>query len=166
MDAMITPVAQRAIQVLRKRHFRPIVVGRGEPPSAPTFIPGLRSGVWLETIARAPVEARDSLLALQTAGITVKAIVMVHEAPRLLTGTNPNAAFDSQAILSDFARVAGGIGKAVLAVAQVFVLFAAVVPMFFLPLLLIDPAVIAVLDDGEGSAGQGGTWLMVSQWYE
>lgn len=97
-----------------------------------------------ETITEAPQTAQERLDALRTAGISFKTILIAHEAPRLLTAPLPiKEKKKVEAVKVDPFPILEVLGFIV---------------TFFFQAILLDPALIVVLEDG--------TWLEVMTWYE
>lgn len=103
----------------------------------------------VETIPEAPQNARERIEILKKAGIHISGFVVAHEAPRLFTAPVAEPRVEP-------VRHSGTAG-ANFPISEILLL---AFGMFFqmLPLILLDPALIAVLDDG--------TWLEVMTWYQ
>ncbi len=141
MNEMISPLAYEALAIGRRHHWGFQVVDKIELPEEPTY----KAGWWLESVVEAPQEAQDRLLALERAGIQVKAIIVAHEAPPLLPAPAPEPKIPS--IVSDAKKVALGAGAVLVAVSQVVAVAAAALPLLLFAAVL-DPKVIVVLEDG------------------
>ena len=145
MDFKIVPSKQacEAIAVGFQNHWRFRIVNENS----------FKRDWVIETLPEAPQNAQERIQTLKGAGIGITGFVVAHEAPRLLVAPQavPSVDHPSKPVTaSDTSNVILPIGEILL-----FVL-----GMFFqmMPLLLLDPALIAVLDDG--------TWLEVMTWYQ
>ncbi len=137
--------ARQAIQIGRMHHWRFRVVGTGEVPTQPFY-----KEEWVYVPVKKPEMGQDRLQALISRGIRIKGFVIAHEAPRLLSApaSKPkNANTTSVGILPETQTVIDNLVSGML-------LFFSLV----FQVVLLDPALIVVLDDG--------TWLEVMSWYE
>lgn len=133
MNAIVpSTLAKKAIAIGFKNHWRFRAV------QETTYKKEWRT----ETITNAPQTAQDRLQALRTAGITYRTVLIAHEAPRLLAAPLPMKEKKTVETTTPFAifEVMG------------FIL------AFLFQAILLDPALIVVLEDG--------TWLEVMTWYE
>ncbi len=141
MDFKIVPSKQalEAISVGFQNHWRFRVVNESSYKRD-----------WVtETLPKAPVTAQERIQTLKKAGIKINAFVVAHEAPRLLTA--PFAEPTAEPIQHSKTSTANfPIGE------SLFFVFGMFIQM--LPLLFLDPAIIAVLEDG--------TWLEVMTYYQ
>ena len=145
---IISQQARQAILAGRRIHQRFKVVGHGDLPEEPFY----KDEWWFETIQTMPDKGKACLEELQRAKVHIKGMVIAHEAPRLLTA--PKATPKKE----DFEVPANPILPAVEVVASVFVTILLVVFGLAFRAVLLDPALIVVLEDG--------TWLEVMTWYE
>jgi hypothetical protein len=129
MNKIISYEAKRAIAIGRRNHWRFRVVSK-----APE---------WVYEEVLAPTVALDRIAVLKRAGVPIKGFVIAHEAPKLLAAPKEEPKPPSPQILLDFSpleEVLKFVGN------------------LFLIAILLDPALIVVLEDG--------TWLEVMTWYE
>ena len=153
MNTIISPEAKRAIDLAYKEHWRFRVIGQGEIPQEPSY----KDQWWFQPITE-PEKGRDRIAALRRAGVPIKGLVIAHEAPRLLSAPKEPDFKTSSSIpasnktTSDLVNTAAGELAGGLAVGLVLVL------SLVFEAILIDPALIVVLEDG--------TWLEVLTWYE
>jgi len=141
MDFKIVPSkqAREAISVGFQNHWRFRVVNENS----------FKRDWVTEALTEAPEAAEERIQALRRAGIKINGFVVAHEAPRLLT--TPIAEPTAEPIQhSQTSTVVFPIAEAL------FLVFGMFIQM--LPLLFLDPAVIAVLDDG--------TWLEIMTYYQ
>ncbi len=133
MNAIVpSKLARQAVSVGFKNHWRFRVVGEASYKKE-----------WrMETIPEAPRMAQERLEALKSAGITFQSFVIAHEAPRLLKA--PEFIKEKVKALQPSSFPIGEV------LAFIFTLF--------FQAILLDPALIVVLEDG--------TWLEVMTWYE
>ncbi len=142
---IISYEAKKAIAVGRRNHWRFRVTGQGELPKESAY----KNEWWFEPVTD-PEYGKERLAALRRAGVRFKGIVIAHEAPRLLVAPKepdfkinpsiPASNMSTNDLASDLA-----MGLVLL------------ISVFFQAILL-DPALIVVLEDG--------TWLEVMTWYE
>lgn len=149
---VFSPEAKKAIAVGKKEHWHFRVVGSGEPLKEPVY----KNQWWYEPFtpnSNIPQEGNTRLNALRRAGIRFQGVVVAHEAPRLLTAAKKvEKKPDSKISLSpDILTVLGSV-------ASVFLMMAVFVFSAFFQAVLVDPALIVVLEDG--------TWVEVMTWYE
>ncbi len=144
MDALISPLAHKALAIGQKHHWGFQVVDKIDIPEEPTY----KAGWWLESLQEAPQEAQDRVMALERAGIRVKGIVLAHEAPPLLPAPAPDIKIAP--IVSDARKVAVGAGAVLLVASQVVAVAAAAAVAMPVLLLaaMVDPKVLVVLEDG------------------
>jgi len=148
---IISNEARKAVFLGSQNHWRFRVVGNGEPPKEPVY----KNEWWFETLTTQsiPSEGKDRLEALRRAGIRFCGVVVAHEAPRLLSvekkvEKKPDLKITvSPSILTFLGSLASG-----------FLMLALLVFSAFFQAILIDPALIVVLEDG--------TWVEVMTWYE
>jgi hypothetical protein len=146
---IISQETRRAMLAIRQIHGRASVVRQGELPLKPFY----EDQWWYETIHTVPDVAKPAVDALQRARVHIKGMVIAHEAPRLLTA--PKEAPNKE---EDFKVQDNPILPAVEAVASIFVTILLIVFGLAFRVVLLDPALIVVLEDG--------TWLTVMTWYE
>lgn len=145
--------AQKAVWVGAQNHMMFRVVGSGEVPHEPYY----KDQWWFELVeseAILPSEGVNRLDLLRRAGINIKSVVIAHEAPKILSAPKPAVKEPQKPdtdILNSFLPILGTVVAAVGAILGLFV-------MLFVRAILIDPALIVVLEDG--------TWLEVMTWYE
>jgi hypothetical protein len=140
MNTLISPLQRQAILEGEKRHYRFIAVTEDN----------YRVGWVYERVQKAPQIVSTRLQVLETAGIRVCDILIAHEAPKVLPAPKVEPKkqdFKIAPILPDLETF---IGFAV----QALILFGSV----FIQVLLLDPAIVVVLEDG--------TWLEVCNYYE
>lgn len=149
-------LARQAIAVGRRNHWRFQVIECDEMPKEPI----LKSEWWYEPTDKysIPEDGRERISAIELAGIKTVGFMVAHEAPRLLAApkpqpkpmpkpqTKPKVEIDFSGVVQTITRlvVAGFVGL----VGMVGLVFA----------VLLDPAIIVVLEDG--------TWVKVMTWYE
>jgi len=133
MNAIVpSTLAKKAISVGFKNHWRFRAV------QETTYKSEWRT----ETITEAPQTAQERLEALKRAGVVYHTILIAHEAPRLLVAPLPVKKKKTVETTTTF---------------PIFEVLGFIFTLFFQAILL-DPALIVVLDDG--------TWLEVMTWYE
>lgn len=143
---IISPEARKAILVGRQNHWRFKVVGQGGVPQKPFY-----KDEWVfELQTTTPDIGQDRINALRASGVRFKGFLVAHEAPRLLSA--PKVAQNANDVKKRSSEILperqfGFIAEFVVIFLQIF--FQA---------LLLDPALIVVLEDG--------TWLEVMTWYE
>ncbi len=152
MNNIISPEARKAIAVGEKRHWKFRVVGLGEIPDSPAY----KDQWWFLPNAE-PMHGKDRLEALKRAGVKMKGIVVAHEAPRLLPAPEAvsNAPTENGADLDRSIPATDSLGTLAEGLAMGLILLVGVA---FQAMAAVDPALIAVLEDG--------TWLEVCTWYE
>lgn len=151
---------ERLEDLAKEKHWGVRDLGYKEVPTIPIFVDGFWEEPLTEFITNSTAVKR--LQAIQTAQIPVRGYFIRHETSRLLTAP--------QRVIKPFpwkrVMVAGMAGLAVtgvavglLAVLAVVVAAAAVaIPvMLLLPLLVLDPALVVVLPNGE--AVEVSRWL-------
>src|SRR5687768_14066312 len=145
---LITPEARKAILVGRSNHWRFRVLGQGDMPAESFY-----KDQWVfephTTVPNIPKEGYPMLDALRRSGVHFKGYVIAHEAPRLL-------AAPKEAPKPDVKKTPD-----ILPATQNFDFFVMLLPLIFellFRVVLLDPALIVVLEDG--------TWLQVMTWYE
>ena len=136
MNAILpSKLARTAVSVGFKNHWRFRVVGENAYKDE-----------WVkERVTEAPRKAQDRIVALKRAGIPIKEFVVAHEAPRLLCAPKEEPKVVKQSKTQTASFPLGEILQ--------FLVY-----LFILPLTMLDPALIVVLEDG--------TWLEVMTWYE
>jgi hypothetical protein len=140
MNTLISPLQREAIAEGERHHYRFTAVTEGN----------YKVGWVYERVTKAPEIASSRIKTLETARIRVCEILIAHEAPRVLPAPKvetKKSDFKIAPILPDLETF---IGFAV----QAFILFGSL----FFQLLLLDPAIVVVLEDG--------TWLEVCNYYE
>lgn len=133
MNAIVpSRLARQAISVGFKNHWRFRVVNEAS----------YKRNWRTETLPEAPTTALERIEALKMAGISFQSIVIAHEAPRLLPAPAPSRTPIQQT------------KTAALPLIEILSFIFAIL----FQALLLDPALIVVLEDG--------TWLEVMTWYE
>jgi hypothetical protein len=145
---IISQQARQAILVGRQHHWRFKVVGQGEPPSQPVY----KDEWWFETVHTIPEKGKDRLEALQRARVPFKSMIIAHEAPKLLTA--PKEMPKKQESKSSTTPILPAVEAIAVGIVTILLL---VFGLMFRAVLL-DPALIVVLEDG--------TWVEVMTWYE
>jgi hypothetical protein len=140
MDFKIVPSkqAREAISVGYQNHWRFRVVNENSYKRD-----------WVtETLSEAPVKAQERIQTLKKSGISIQGFVVAHEAPRLLTAPMATPSVEPQPKTQPVTSTAN------------FPITEILIFMFtmFFQAILLDPAIIAVLDDG--------TWLEIMTYYE
>jgi hypothetical protein len=147
MNTIISSEAKRAIDLAYKEHWRFRVVGHGELPKEPSY-----KDQWWFIPTADPEHGKDRIDVLRRAGVRFKGIVVAHEAPRMLVAPKePDFKINPSPSIPATNKSTGDLasGLAMGLVLLISVVFQA---------LLLDPALIVVLEDG--------TWLEVTTWYE
>lgn len=160
---ILTETVREAVCIGRKNHWWFRVVGNGEMITQPVY----KDGWWLIPTPLDSTDiakARKRIDALKSTGIPIQGVVVAHEAPRLLCA--PKAS-DRPLVTQSAAQMALAVLKGVLlgtlTLASAVVLITTILPVLgsvvlLAGLVLIDPAIIVVLEDG--------TWLEVLTYYE
>lgn len=148
---IISNEARKAVVIGLQSHWQFRVVGNGTLPSNPVY----KNEWWFEplTTQAIPEEGKARLEALRRSGIRFQGVVVAHEAPRLLT-TEKKVEKKPDFKISpstDILTVLGSLASGIAA-------FSLFVFSLFFQAILIDPALIVVLEDG--------TWVEVMTWYE
>lgn len=138
---LITNQARKSILIGRQNHWRFKVVGSGDLPEVPTY----KENWWFEPTTT-PDMGRERIEALRASGVQIKGILIAHEAPKLLPAPKAEPKPEPK---QDFK-----ISPIVSQITEFLLAFL----LLFVQVILIDPALIVVLDDG--------TWLEVMTWYE
>lgn len=148
MNTQISIEAQRVLELGRTQHWHFRVVGKGEMPSAPYY----KDQWWylpLTPDINVPEEGKRRLEALRRAGVHIQGVIVAHETPKLLTTDKtarkkPEMATDfKSSTLPDIVRIFGALASA-------FVTFCVwLIGTVFSTALLIDPALVVVLEGGE-----------------
>lgn len=148
MNTIISQQTRQALAVGMTNLWLFRVVGTGEVPNEPTY----RDKWWFEplTAQNIPSEGKRRLDALRKARVPIKGVVYAHEAPKLLMAPKPPKP-DFKISSSDIVTALGDVARVILTV------FGVVFALFF-QAILVDPALIVVLEDG--------TWVEVMTWYE
>ena len=142
-------IAQEAIEIGRKHHMPFSVVGYGEIPTRPFY----RGKWWFEPVKEAPEKARKQIAVLKASGITFKGYIVAHEI-ELLEKKEEKLDFKVQPSIPPSNKT----GSDFLVSALKFTLTAGFVMIAMLPMVLIDPVIIGVCEDG--------TWLNILTYYK
>lgn len=131
------------------------IVGYGNPPSEPYYQNGWKLEV-LQSESTIPAEVRTRLNILKDSGVKVCHILVAHqekkEPKRLET---PKEVEKVVEVVSEVLPVVADVLVALMTiVGAVFIITAKI----FLSIVLYDPVVIVVLEDG--------TWLEIAKWYD
>jgi hypothetical protein len=152
-------VAQKAIEAGCRNHHRFRVVGSGGVPEKPFY----QGGWWFEPV-REPPAGKEILDVLKRSGVVYKGIVVAHEVTlvevpeKQETKTEDFKIHPNNPSIPNELAVADILGSALAVFGSVLLV---VVPVFlelFVQMILIDPAVIVVLEDN--------TWLEICFYYE
>lgn len=148
MNTQISTDLQRTWQVAKDNHWQFRVVGSGEMPLEPVY----KDQWWylpLTPDMDVPNEGKKRLEALRRAGVRIQGVIVAHESPKLLTTFKKaekkpefKITFNPKA-LTDILRILGQITSAFIA----FTVW--LITSVFSATLLIDPALIVVLESGE-----------------
>ncbi len=80
MNDLMSPLMRAALKALDEKHYVGEPVGQIDIPVEPTY----DNGWWYETVDAVPPEAKERVEVLRRAGIPIKSVILVHEAPKLL----------------------------------------------------------------------------------
>lgn len=144
---MISSDARKAILIGRQNHWRFKVIGNGDLPQEHTY----KDEWWFEPVS-VPAVAQDRLNALQASGLSFRGFLIAHEAPKRLTSPKPISKPNVKVTNSP------DIVPTITTIAEFFATSFVLVFSLFFQAILLDPALIVVLEDG--------TWLEVMTWYE
>lgn len=160
MLAKQSELARKAIAVGRENHWRFQVIDRDEIPK----IPILKSELLFEPVDKysIPKDGRERIRAIEFANIRTQGYMIAHEAPRILTAPKPKPKPVPIPKPMPKPQVEIDLSGALKAVTGLLVAgFTGVMGLVSLlgfMVLLLDPAVIVVLEDG--------SWIKVMTWYE
>lgn len=151
---LISIEARKAVMLGWQNHMMFRVIDGGEVPHEPYY----KDQWWFETLkseAILPLEGEKRLELFRKAGIKIQSVVIAHEAPRILSAPKPVVKEPQKSTTADtLNNLLPVLATIVAAVGAVLGLFA----MLFVRAILIDPALIVVLEDG--------TWVEVMTWVE
>lgn len=146
--------ATEALTIARRNGMTMRVVGQGDVPLEPFY----RDEWWyslLDGESTIPAEGVRRIDALRKGGVAITALMIRHEAPRLLTATKEEKQVKKERPESYIAFAAFPVLGAIVGVLGAVL---AVFGFLFVMTIQLDPAIIAVLPDG--------TYLEVMTWYE
>lgn len=151
-NIIYSPFAVKAVAEGRKRHMRFHVRGQGDVPLEPFY----KDEWWYEILKSdsiIPAGTKERIEVLKKAGIPITALVIAHEAPRLLVAPKE----ESMPVRVDD-DTSFDLSSVVEAVSELLRVALAVFGFLLVSAISLDPALIAILPDG--------TWLEVATWYE
>jgi hypothetical protein len=145
------PVSLQTKQILnlgQRNGWGFTVLGKADLPDRPIHLEK-----WLiipahEDHSSVPKRTLERIQAIYTAGLQPKGFVIVHEAPRYLPGKTEKKTDPSGS--STFSSLVAGVGTVLSAMAMM------IFPVMLLGLAVLDPIVIAVMDDGN--------WVEIDRW--
>lgn len=152
MNQIISQDLVKTFQVAEDNHYLFRVIGQGDLPEAPIY----RDGWWLGTVTEVPREGIERVEKLKRAGVRIKGFVVAHETPKLLMGAEPVKKYDFK-VLKGIVTTLGIFGGVLLVIPTLLAGIANTAVLLF-AMVLIDPALIVVLEDG--------TWVEVATWLE
>jgi hypothetical protein len=143
--------AKKALVLARQYHWFFRVIGTSKMIPNPTY----KDGWWLVPVQDdktiIPKNATQRVEKLIANGVRIQGVIVAHEAPKLLYAP-PKEPFkiDYDAIGKTIEQIAAGLASVI---ATMFGILFLLVPM-----AMIDPALIVVLEDG--------SWVEVMRWYD
>lgn len=154
MNILLSPDARKVLDVGTRNHWGFRVIGTGEPPAEP-----VRIGKWVvHMLDGKPEHGQDRIEEIRRAGVPIKAVVIAHERPLLLSAQNDEYMAGKSISPSAPGRTlqedADLFGAVLGTAAAGTVLFLGLMASA----LACDPALFVVLSDN--------SWILVSTWYE